>query len=103
MSTSLLYRTFGIRGYRYVATQYKEGRTVFVIEQGPGTFRCPQCRSRNMIRRGQSVREFRTLPIGGKAVFVRLPIQRVECRSCKAIRHVQVAFTLRHHPPRVNN
>ena len=78
MSTSLLYRTFGVRGYRYVATKYQGGRTVFRIEQPLETLRCPECQSRHVIRRGQSVREFRTVPIGSKPVFVSLAIPRGE-------------------------
>ena len=92
MSTSLLYRTFGIRGYRYVATDYQGGRTVFRIEQPAEALRCPACRSDHVIRRGQCVREFRAVPIGPKAVFVRLAVPRVECRACGVVRRVQVAF-----------
>ena len=95
MSTSLLYRVFGIRGYRYVATYYEGSRTVFRIEQARETLRCPQCRSQNVIRRGQSIRDFRTVPIGSKRVFVRLAVPRVECRSCGVVRRVEVAFAQR--------
>ena len=35
MSTSLLYHGFGIRGYRYVRTEYIEGGVVFTIAQDP--------------------------------------------------------------------
>ena len=35
MSTSLLYHGFGIRGYRYVRTEYVEGGIVFTIAQDP--------------------------------------------------------------------
>ena len=35
MSTSLLYHGFGIRGYRYVRTEYIEGAVVFTIVQDP--------------------------------------------------------------------
>ena len=92
MSTSLLYHTFGVRGYRHVGTRYEGGRTVFRIDQDPGTLRCPECRSRNVIRRGCTVREFRTVPVGSRPVVLVLPVQRVECRSCGAIRQVKVAF-----------
>jgi transposase len=92
MSTSLLYRTFGIRGYRYVATDYQGGRTVFRIEQPAETLRCPACWSDHVVRRGQYVREFRAVPIGPKAVFVRLAVPRVECRACGVVRRVRVAF-----------
>ena len=44
MSTSLLYHGFGVRGYRYVRTEYVAGGVVFVIEQArnvplPGLWR----------------------------------------------------------------
>ena len=37
MSTSLLYHAFGIRGYRYVRTDYLEGEVIFTIEQPRAT------------------------------------------------------------------
>ena len=40
MSTSLLYHAFGIRGYRYVRTDYLEGEVLFSIEQGRHTLKC---------------------------------------------------------------
>ena len=39
MSTSLLYHGFGVRGYRYVKTEYVEGAVVFTIEQPRGRMR----------------------------------------------------------------
>ena len=92
MSTSLLYSGFGIRGYRYVRTQYEGGQVVFAIVQEPGELRCPRCGSRDVIRRGQVPRRFRALPIGSKGVWIDLPVQRVECRSCGVVQQVQVQF-----------
>ena len=43
MSTSLLYHAFGVRGYTYAGTEFREGRTVFRIEQPRKTLRCPEC------------------------------------------------------------
>ena len=37
-------------------------------------------------------RRFRTVPVGGKRVFVVLPVQRVECRSCGELRQDRVDF-----------
>ncbi len=48
MSTSLLYHAFGIRGYDYVKTDYREGRVVFTIHRRPHTYRCPLCGSRRV-------------------------------------------------------
>ncbi len=33
MSTSLLYHAFGIRGYKYVRTDYPDGQVIFNIRQ----------------------------------------------------------------------
>jgi transposase len=37
-------------------------------------------------------RRFRALPIGSKGVWIDLPVQRVECRSCGVVQQVQVQF-----------
>jgi transposase len=88
----MLYHGWAVRGYQYVRTEYENGRIVYVIRQEDGELRCPACGSGQVIRGGQVVREFKTLPIGTKPVILRLPIQRVECRDCGAIRQVKVAF-----------
>ena len=85
MSTSLLYHAFGIRGYQYTRTQYQGGRIIFTIHQGPESCCCSSCGSARVIRRGQVVRQFRSLPIGGRATFVVLPIPRVECQTCGSV------------------
>lgn len=92
MSTRLLYHGFGVRGYRYIRTQYCEGQVVFTLRQNPEILRCPECGSREVVRRGQVVRQFRTLPIGRKPVFLKLPISRVACRACGVVRQVRLPF-----------
>jgi transposase len=92
MSTSLLYHGFGVRGYRYVKTEYAEGKVVFTIELARESLRCPLCGSAEVIGRGRSVRRFRTVPIGSKPVYLVLPVPRVECRACGAIRQVKIGF-----------
>ena len=92
MSTSLLYHAFGIRGYQYTRTDYKGGQTIFTIHQDATTCRCSGCGSPQVLSRGQVVRRFRSLPIGGRATFVVLPIPRVECQACGVVRQVKVHF-----------
>jgi transposase len=92
MSTSLLYHGFGVRGYRYVKTEYGEGEVTFTIAQPRESWRCPECGSEEVIGRGQNVRRFRTLPIGGKPVFLVLAVPRVECRRCGVVRQVKIRF-----------
>jgi len=92
MSTSFLYHGFGIQGYHYVRTSFKAGRIIFAIKPAPFSLRCAVCGSRQLKRRGTITRLFRTVPIGSKPVFIQLPIQRVECLCCKAIRQVKIHF-----------
>lgn len=92
MSTSLVYHGFGIRGYRYERTKYEKGAVIFVISQPWESCRCAVCGSEDLIGRGCSVRRFRGLPIGNKRVFIELPIPRVECRRCGAVRQVKIGF-----------
>ena len=92
MSTSLLYHAFGVRGYRYVKTEYVRGEVVFTIEQPRESYRCPVCASEHVIGRGQNVRRFRGVPIGSKPVYLMLAVPRVECRDCGVVRQVKLAF-----------
>lgn len=92
MSTSLLYHAFGIRGYRYVRTEYLEGEVVFTIEQSRHTLQCPVCGSRQVTAHGQVPRLFRGVPIGSKGTRVMLGIPRVECQACGVTRQAAVAF-----------
>jgi transposase len=92
MSTSLLYHGFGIHGYRYVRTQYEGGAVIFIINQDPSEYRCSECRSSRVLRKGQITRRFRALPIGRKPVFVILAIQRVLCLACGLVRQVRPGF-----------
>jgi transposase len=92
MSASLLYRVFGVRGYRYVKTEYVEGGVTFTMEQPRESYQCPVCGSENVIGRGQRLRRFRTVSIGGKPVYLALAVPRVECRACGAVRRVRIGF-----------
>jgi transposase len=92
MSTSLLYHAFGIRGYQYTRTDSQDGQVIFTIRQEPKTCRCSACGAREVQSRGHVARRFRSLPIGGRATAVILPIPRVECRACGVVRQVEVPF-----------
>ena len=90
MSTSFLYHGFGIVGYKYVNTRYENGTVVFRIAEERFSLRCPECRSRKIIRRGKKLRRFRTIPISVKPVFIEIEIQRVFCLSCQGCPSAEV-------------
>jgi transposase len=92
MSTSLLYHAFGVRGYRYVKTEYVERRVVFTVEAQLEKCRCSACDSQNVWRQGSVTRTFRTLPIGGRPVTLRAEIPRLLCHDCGVTRQAAVGF-----------
>jgi transposase len=92
MSTSLLYHGFGVRGYRYARTEYKEGAVTFVIEEPRESLCCADCGSRDVIARGGNFRRFRTVPIGKRKTYLALSVPRVECRGCGVVRQVKIGF-----------
>lgn len=92
MSTSLLYHAFGIRGYRYVSTDYQGGGVIFRIAQDLQDCRCSACGSAQVTSRGQVERRFRCVPIGRRPVTTILPIPRVACLDCGVIRQVRLDF-----------
>jgi len=92
MSTNLLYHGFGIKGYKYKNTTYKGGGVNFRIEQERYTLRCACCGSKEVKPKGKVRRRFKSTPIGSKAVFIMLMVQRVLCLACGALRQVKVGF-----------
>ena len=92
MSTSLLYHTFGVRGYEYRSTAYGGGGMTMTIEQPRQALCCSQCGGKKVHAKGGVVREFRSLPIGGKPVRLRMTVPRVLCRTCFVERQVSVGF-----------
>jgi transposase len=92
MSASLLYHAFGIRGYRYVRTDYFDGIMVFNIEQERTSLRCPACGSADVTAHGGEERLFRLVPVARKQVRLFFRIPRVECHKCHVTRQVHVPF-----------
>jgi transposase len=92
MSTSMLYHTMGIRGYRYMSTSYEKGQVIVTIAQDRETCRCPCCHSPRVILKGGVWRKFRGIPIGRKPVWIRLRVPRVQCRDCGVLRQAEIAF-----------
>ena len=92
MSTSLLYRRFGIDGYRYVSQTFVEDHTVFRIEQPREKLRCSACGSQDVWAQGGVERCFQGLPIGKQPTHFLLKVPRVYCLACRTVRQVKVGF-----------
>ncbi len=92
MSTSLLYHAFGVRGYQQTKIEFDGGSVLFHVEPSKQTVCCSECGSRDVIRRGEKERRFRSSPIGAKLTWVIANIPRVQCRECHAVRQIKVGF-----------
>jgi transposase len=92
MSSTLLYRAFGFRQYRCTRTTTADGVLTLHLVQDPKHDRCSYCQSPDVIRHGAEARTVRTVPIGGKAVELRLPVPRLGCRNCGRVRQAAIRF-----------
>lgn len=92
MSTTLLYHSFGIRGYQQTRIEPIGGVTRFHVHPNEKSICCSSCSSHNVIRRGVKQREFRSSPIGLKQTVIVATLPRVECRDCGVVRQIKVGF-----------
>ncbi len=81
-STSYLYHTYQMHGFKYLRTQYGPCEATFHIRHADSHIRCPDCLTSNVIRNGCRKRTFRLPPAGSRKLFVSLPVQRITCREC---------------------
>jgi transposase len=92
MTTSLLYHAFGMTTQKYLRTEFKSGTVVFYTQTKPDKLRCSHCGSKQVIKRGSKIRDFRTVPIGLKPVLIRAMIQRLTCQDCGLTRQEKITF-----------
>jgi len=92
MSQQWLYPIFRIYGYRVTKCEPDERCLRLSIEPQPHKVCCSQCRSRDVIRRGEQVRGVRNVPVGGIVSWLRIQIPRVECRSCGVVRQIRLGL-----------
>lgn len=92
MSTSLLYHAFGLNNQEYLKTEYKGGTVIFHIQTKEDKLKCSNCHSSNVIKKGFTMRLFRTVPIGLKPVYLKAKVQRLECKDCGVIRQERLAY-----------
>jgi transposase len=92
MSTSLLYHAWGLVGYRQQRIDFQDGAIRLVLAQGSKSLCCSHCGSRAVMRAGEVIRQFRSLPIGAKPVWVQLGVPRLCCAGCGKTRQALIGF-----------
>lgn len=92
MSTSLIYHGLGIRGYKYMKTDFVKGGIQFTITQDRERLCCATCGSYNVHPRGSKSRTFKAPPMGSKRMEIQFAVPRVECENCGEFRQVKIPF-----------
>src|SRR5438128_1270302 len=92
MSTSVLYHAFQIEGVKYNSTSYEGRDIVFHADVVDTHLRCPNCKSRDVISKGQRERRFHLPPVGRKQCFLNLWVPRVFCKACGQLHWARLPF-----------
>ena len=92
MSTSVLYRALGIRGYKHQSISESSGWIRLRVRHAGNRPCCPDCKRNNIRLRGTVSRSWQSPPIGNRTVTVFAKVPRVECRDCNVTRVVPVPF-----------
>jgi transposase len=92
MSTSVLYRALGVRGYEHLSIREQGGGVVMHLRPAEPVTCCPQCQGRNIVHRGTVPRSWSAPPIGQRPVTLFAQVPRIECRDCRAQPVVPVPF-----------
>lgn len=83
MTTSTLYHTQGIHGFKYQKTQRKNKIEYYFIYSTASQVNCPCCKSSNTrIAKTGATRDIRCLHVGFKQTILRVEIRRVQCLDC---------------------
>lgn len=85
-------RTFGLQGFRVARWENDVQRSILHLEPDHDKLRCPECGRSDLICRGRVLRHLRTLPVGHKPTVLAVPVQRVQCRYCGALKQIHLHF-----------
>src|ERR1019366_7083491 len=90
MEESLLHEIFGVsKSYRSTRTEVKQGGVFVAVEPLDKLYICPECRSRDVIRKGKRTRRVQTLPIGFHPIYLEVGVPRCQCNN-KAVAPCQI-------------
>jgi len=93
MDDTLLHEVFGVsKSYCSTGTELRHGGVFVSVEPLDKLYRCPECRSRDVIRRGKRIRRVQTLPIGFHPVYLEVAVPRCQCNGCQHIFEIAPPF-----------
>ncbi len=92
MSAKLFNDLFRIRGYQYTK-HIRQGNSMEIhIKPNSSTLVCPECGSRQVVRKGTFCRSWQTVCTGATRVTLVLHGHRVGCKQCDVIRQPAFGF-----------
>jgi transposase len=92
MSTSVLYHAFHLEGVKYNSTSFEGQSLVFHAEIASSHLCCSNCKSQDIIGKGQKERRFYLPPMGRKRCFLQLQTRRVFCKICNQLHWAHLPF-----------
>jgi transposase len=93
MEEALLHEIFGVsKSYRSTTTEVRDGGVFVSVEPLDKLYICPECRSRQVIRKGKRIRRVQTLPIGFHPVYLEVEVPRCQCNICQHIFEIAPPF-----------
>jgi len=96
MSTSLLYHAYGLKGVKYISTEYKNGCTMFRAEVTSTIENYPACGIWETVhQKGFKERMIRLLPMGMRPTYLCLGVWRLQCKRWGALRWPRLPFVKR--------
>ena len=96
MEETLLHEIFGVsKSYRSTRTEVRDGGVFVAVEPLDKLYICPECWSREVIRKGKRIRRVQTLPIGLHPVYLEIAVPRCQCNTCEHIFEIAPPFAQR--------
>jgi transposase len=96
MEATLLHEIFGVsKSYLSTKTEVVHGGVFVSVEPLDKLYRCPACRSRDVIRKGKRIRRVQTLPIGFHPVYLGVGVPRCQCNTCRHLFEIAPPFARR--------
>jgi len=92
MSQQALFQVLGLYGHQVTKWDRDEKQLFVHAQPQPHRVCCSACDSQEVIRRGESTRTIRNLPIGADCSWVVVTLPRVECQACGVVRQVKCGF-----------
>lgn len=92
MNPSDLYHQHGVREQVCTRAEYSGKEIILHVKTKKSMFYCTKCGSRHVIRSGTVTRDFKSVPVGGKPVTIRMKVQRLECKECGHVCQEHIHF-----------